>query len=48
MSLLGITELIKRLKTAFTFVNVLLQGILSLITVFYFLVYNNTFTLVKK
>lgn len=48
MSILGIAELIKRLKTAFTFVNVLLQGILSLIAVFYFLVYNNTFTLVKK
>jgi len=48
VSILGIAELIKRLKVAFYFVNVLLWMILSRLERFFQIRYNNHFTFSKN
>ena len=48
VSILGIEELIKRLKAAFRFLNVSLALILSLFSILYSFNYNNAFTYLKK
>ena len=48
VSILGIPELIKRLKAAFCFVNVLLRPALSIYSQSYYFNYNTTFTFCKN